>query len=99
MEESASPDGVPGEVVKPLSEMAHSVRTRAGRLVKPVNRLIQNMTQSSKVKSFLSGSYEIFHLVSNMSSALLFAGGHLREWATFFCLSPSELGNKYVACR
>lgn len=47
MEESMPPDGVSGKIVQPLTETAHPVITRACRLVKQVNRLIQK-TDSKK---------------------------------------------------
>uniref|UniRef100_A0A8C2FH10 Gypsy retrotransposon integrase-like protein 1 n=1 Tax=Cyprinus carpio TaxID=7962 RepID=A0A8C2FH10_CYPCA len=51
MEKSKPTDGVPGEVVQPSSDMTHTVRTRAGRLIKPVDRLIQIMTQKTLLRS------------------------------------------------
>lgn len=41
-------DSLPNQVVT-------QVRTRFGRLVKPVNRLIQNMTQNMKMNSSVNG--------------------------------------------
>lgn len=51
MEKSKPTDGVPGEVVQPSSDMTHTVRTRAGRLIKPADRLIQIMTQKTLLRS------------------------------------------------
>ncbi|KAL1246716.1 hypothetical protein QQF64_034355 [Cirrhinus molitorella] len=49
--ESLPSDRVLEAIIPPPPEIAHPVRTRAGRLVKPVNRLIQIMTQKTLLRS------------------------------------------------